>query len=66
MAERITWKRMATIYPQYYRFVQWVVQQYGSCPDGEVTEEDYNRLRAAYEERNVETSERRLGDRRIR
>lgn len=37
----MTWNDVATNLPE---FVQWAVQKYGGLPEGEVTEDDYNRL----------------------
>jgi hypothetical protein len=41
----VTWKGLAVAHPE---FVQWVVQTYGSVPEGPVREDDYERLRAEY------------------
>lgn len=41
-----TWKDIALFYPH---FVQWIVQKYGSVPDGPATEEDYDRFKVEYE-----------------
>jgi hypothetical protein len=42
----VTWNDVALRYPE---FVQWAVQHAGPLPDGEVREEDYERLKAAWE-----------------
>jgi hypothetical protein len=44
----MTWKELATVYPD---FVQWVVQVYGPLPEGDVTEADYERFGTAYDAR---------------
>jgi len=42
----MTWADVAIRHPV---FVQWAVQRYGPLPDGEVAQEDYERLAASYE-----------------
>lgn len=45
-----TWHDVAALYPE---FAEWVVAKYGPLPDGEIQQEDYERLAAAYKaERN--------------
>ena len=39
------WKDVAVAYPE---FVQWAVATQGPLPDGEVKQEDYERLVSAY------------------
>lgn len=46
----LTWKYVAVRYPE---FVQWAVAAHGPLPDGEVRQEDYERLAAEYKEREV-------------
>ena len=45
MAEGVTWKVLATMYPE---FVQWAVQKHGPLPEGLVEEELYASLSAEY------------------
>lgn len=44
----MTWNDIAELYPE---FVAWAVQAGGPLLTGEVREEDYSRLKAAYETR---------------
>jgi hypothetical protein len=46
----MTWHDIAEVYPV---FVQWIVAKYGPLPDGEVSEEDYERFSAAYNQRAI-------------
>jgi hypothetical protein len=41
----MTWNDVATQYPE---FVQWAAQRHGPLPDGEVRQEDFERLAAEY------------------
>jgi hypothetical protein len=43
----VTWNDVALCYPE---FVQWAVARHGPLPDGEIRQEDYERLAAAYKE----------------
>jgi hypothetical protein len=47
MMPDFTWADVAGAYPD---FVQWAVQAHGPLPDGPVTQADYERLKAEYEE----------------
>lgn len=42
---RVSWAQIAERYPE---FVQWCVASFGPLPDGEVIEEDYERMATAY------------------
>lgn len=44
----MTWNDIAELYPE---FVAWAVQADGPLPTSEVRQEDYSRLKAAYETR---------------
>jgi hypothetical protein len=44
----MTWHDIAVRYPD---FVQWAVQTHGPLPDGEVSEDDYERLALDYKAR---------------
>lgn len=41
----MTWNEIAVRYPE---FVQWAVATQGPLPDGDVREEDFDRLAAAW------------------
>lgn len=46
----IIFRNLAVMYPE---FVQWVVQKYGSLPEGQVKKDDYEKYLAEYlEEKN--------------
>lgn len=40
-----TWRDVAARYPE---FAAWAVQKHGALPDGEVRQDDYDRLRDEY------------------
>jgi hypothetical protein len=46
----MTWRDVAVRFPE---FVQWAVAEHGPLPDGEVKQEDYERLAAAYQARGT-------------
>jgi hypothetical protein len=46
----MTWRDIAVRFPE---FAAWAVQREGPLPDGEVREEDYERLALAYKKDNA-------------